>query len=104
MVAAVLVEGRRISGDKLIIPDDETRTAIQRNGVAKTSAAFKLCIDTVGLPASVELMSSSCFPRYDERLRSRIKTWRYSPYSVDGVPKAVCTRIIYIYSNGPRRR
>ena len=71
---------------------------MQMAGVSKTSAAIKLCLDATGVPTTVDVYSSSCFPRYDADLASTIRAWRYSPYMVDGVALAVCTRVIFVYS------
>jgi hypothetical protein len=97
-VPSALVEAKRISGEKLLVPDDDTKSAIRRAGVSKTTAAFKLCLDTAGEPATVEMYSSSCFPRYDSEVAAMIQSWRYSPYTVDGVAVPVCTAIVFIYS------
>ena len=97
-VAADLVEGHRISGQRVIIPDNETRKAIHAMHVARTSPAFKLCLDTTGTPTTIELLRSSCFPRYDADLASKMSEWRYSPYLKDGVAVAVCTAITFIYN------
>lgn len=102
-VARELVEGRRTSGNTLIIPDDQTKTEMRDRGVIETTASFRLCLGVDGVPMSVTRVSSSCFPRYDERIRTTIETWRYSPYAVDGVPVEVCTGINFLYRQARRR-
>ena len=96
-VARELVEGRRTSGDTMVIPDDRTKDEMRSRGVVETTASFAFCLDTVGTVVSARRVSSSCFPRYDERIRKTILTWKYSPYSVDGVPKEVCTGVNFRY-------
>ena len=103
-VARELIEGSRTSGNTQIVPDDRTKTEMADRGVIETTASFKLCLGIDGVPMSVTRMSSSCFPRYDETIRTTIETWRYSPYSVDGVPAEVCTTINFDYQQGGRRR
>lgn len=103
-VARELIEGRRTSGKTTILPDDMTAYEMAQRGVIETTASFALCLDTSGVPASVTRMSSTCFPRYDEKIRTTMLTWRYSPYSVDGVPKKVCTTINVLYRQPRRRR
>ena len=92
-----LVEGRRIAGTTAILPDESTLVEMRRRGVVETTASFRLCLGTDGVPTEVRRLSSTCFPRYDERMRKTIETWRYSPYSVDGIPKDVCTEIRFLY-------
>lgn len=103
-VSRELIEGRRVSGDTAIRPDDMTTSQMADLGVIETTASFALCLDTAGVPVSVSRMSSTCFPRYDEKIRTAMLTWRYSPYSVDGVPKEVCTTINFLYRQPRRRR
>ena len=103
-VARELIEGSRTSGNTQIIPDDRTKTEIANRGVIETTASFRLCIGIDGVPTSVSRVSSSCFPRYDELIRTTIETWRYSPYRIDGVPVEVCTGINFLYKQPRRRR
>jgi hypothetical protein len=103
-VPSSAVDGKRISGETMIEPDTQTQFEMQAVGVDQTSAAFQLCLDTTGTPIAVERLSSTCFPRFDERLRTTIFTWRYSPYSLDGAPKTVCTRLNYVYVRPRPRR
>lgn len=102
-VSRELVEGHRVAGDTAIRPDDMTAYEMARRGVIETTASFALCLDTTGVPVSVSRISSTCFPRYDEKIRTAMLTWRYSPYSVDGVPKDVCTTINFLYRQRPRK-
>jgi len=47
----------------------------------------------------VALIKSTGYAKYDTKLVDAIRnTWRYKPYLVNGVPKAVCTRVTFIYS------
>jgi len=71
------IDGKRISGETMIEPDTHTQLEMQGVGVDQTSAAFDVCLDPMGIPTAVELVSSTCFPRFDEKLRTTILTWRY---------------------------
>lgn len=103
-VSRELIEGRRVSGETAIRPDDLTAHRMAEYGVIETTASFALCLDTAGVPLSVSRTSSTCFPRYDEKIRTAMMTWRYSPYTVDGVAKDVCTTVNFIYRQPRRRR
>jgi hypothetical protein len=96
-VAPTLIEGHRISGQRAITPDKDTERAMRQAGVTQTSPTFKLCLDTQGVPTSVTLLRSSCFPRYDAEIEAKLAEWRYSPYQKDGVAVEVCTAITFIY-------
>lgn len=96
-VAVELVEPLRISGEKMVLPDDPTKDAIRDRGVTGTTAVFELCLDAAGVPSEVTRQRSSCFPRYDQRIRTAMLAWRFSPYLVDGRATEVCTAINFVY-------
>ena len=97
-VTSTAVEARRISGRRVIMPDDDTKTAISRSGVAITRPMVKLCLAVDGSVSSARIESSSCFPRYDAAIIEGVSQWRYSPFLEDGVPKPVCTHVTFVYS------
>jgi protein TonB len=97
-VPPAVLEGHRVSGEKNIVPDDITKTEIARAGKEKVVGSFKLCLDTTGAPSAVKQLKSTGFSKYDEKIISGIKTWRYRPYEVDGKPTPVCTAVTFIYS------
>ena len=43
-----MLEGSRIAGEKNIVPDDVTKTEIQRSGKDKIVGSFKLCLTVDG--------------------------------------------------------
>ena len=51
-VPPTLLEGSRIAGEKMIVPDDVTKTEIQRSGKDKIIGSFKLCINASGAVTS----------------------------------------------------
>lgn len=93
-----LHEGRRISGQKLIAPDDRTKTKIQKSKDGRVTAAFRVCLDENGAPESVLPLKSSGFAEYDSKITYFMNQWRYEPYTIDGVPTPVCTQVNFIYS------
>jgi periplasmic protein TonB len=98
-VPPTMLEGSRIAGDKMISPDDVTKTEIQRSGKDRVIGSFKLCITVAGQIQSVNQLKSTGFPAYDSRILSTIKgSWRYKPYNVNGKAVPVCTAVTFIYS------
>jgi hypothetical protein len=93
-----LIEGRRIAGAKNIIPDDETKTAIQRAGAPTLQGTFRVCLDDTGVVESVLPLQSTGVSRYDTQLIAHMRAWRYSPYLVNDEPVPVCTYVTFIYS------
>ena len=93
-----MIEGHRISGSIVIVPDDDTKRAIAYAGIRRIAPVLKLCLDTSGVPVVAEIERSSCFPRYDSELVDGVLAWRYRPYEKDGSPVRVCTRITFVYS------
>lgn len=100
-VPANLVEGKRISGARLVYPDNETNSEMRRAHVRETRPEFKLCLDAAGVPEKVEMLRSSCFPRYDAKINATMRDWRYSPYMIDGVGARVCTSITFVFRTSP---
>ena len=97
-VAPTLLEGSRIAGNKVIIPDDATKAAFAESGKAKMIASLKLCIDETGAVTTVSLLKSSGFAAYDKKLEREMRLWTYRPYLVNGAAVPVCTAVTFIYS------
>jgi protein TonB len=97
-VPPTLLEGSRIAGDKMIVPDDVTKTEIQRSGKDKIIGSFKLCITKFGDVSAVTMLKSSGFPAYDQKIQRGMQTWKYRPYVVNGKDVPVCTAVTFIYS------
>ena len=97
-VPPTMLEGSRISGEKEIMPDATTATAIQRSGKDRLVGSFKICLTVEGTIASVNMIKSTGFPEYDNKITSTIRgQWRYHPYNVNGKAVPVCTAVTFIY-------
>jgi hypothetical protein len=99
-----LIEGRRIAGNKAIVPDDDTKSAIRDAGVERVQGSFRLCMDETGKVDSVLPLRSTGFAAYDRRIMGGILSWLYSPYMIDGQAVAVCTSVTFIYTQRGRSR
>jgi protein TonB len=98
-VAPTALEASRIAGEKQIVPDDVTKTEINRSGKTRVIASFKLCITAAGGVNTVNMLKSSGFPAYDNKILSTIRgSWRYRPFNVNGKAVPVCTAVTFIYS------
>ena len=97
-VAPTALDGRRIAGNKNILPDPEDRRAITRSGKTKLVASYKLSLDIDGNIDTISRLKSSTFPGYDAKIEREMHDWRYRPFLVDGVPAAVCTAVTFIYA------
>ncbi len=93
-----VMEGKRIAGDRFIVPDDETKSQVARLRVTKVTGSFRVCLDEAGGVESVLPTKSTGLPAYDRDLLAGMARWRYSPYTIDGKPVPVCTAITFIYS------
>jgi len=96
-----MLEGHRIAGDKNVVPDNDTKLKIQASGKDRVVGSFKLCVKDTGDIASVTVLMSTGFTAYDARIEAAMKTWKYSPYFVDGKPVPVCTAVTYIHTQKP---
>jgi periplasmic protein TonB len=98
-VAPTALDAHRIAGEKNIVPEDVTKTEIQRSGKEKLIGSFKLCITAEGAVSQVNQLKSTGFPQYDNRIVSTIRNeWRYRPFMVNGKATPVCTAVTFIYS------
>ena len=97
-VPPTLLEGSRIAGNKNIVPDDVTKTEIQRSGKEKIVGSYKLCIDAGGRVTTINQLKSTSFGAYDAKIQREMRTWKYRPYMVNGRAVPVCTAVTFIYS------
>ncbi len=97
-VPPTLLEGQRIAGEKMIVPNDVTKTEIQRSGKDKIVGSYKLCITVDGSISSINQLKSTGFAAYDSKIQSEMRNWRYKPYLVNGKAVPVCTAVTFIYS------
>ncbi|HVK76075.1 MAG TPA: TonB family protein, partial [Kofleriaceae bacterium] len=95
--APTALEALRISGEKNILPDDVTKTEIQRSGKNQFMVPVKVCMSRTGAVESVRIMKSSGFPAYDQKLEREIKKWRYRPFTVNGQAAPVCSVVSFAY-------
>ncbi|HEX7699392.1 MAG TPA: hypothetical protein VF403_01640, partial [Kofleriaceae bacterium] len=96
--ATKMTEGRRISGDKRIAPDDAIKTLIERSRVDRIKGTFRVCIDESGSVETILPLRSTGYASYDRKITAGILTWKYAPYLVDGEAVPVCTGVTFIYS------
>jgi hypothetical protein len=81
------------------MPDDQTKTDMQRAGKAKIVGTWKLCLDDAGNVSRVTKLKGTGFAAYDTLITNVIRgTWRYRPVFIDGRPTPVCTAVTIIYS------
>jgi protein TonB len=97
-VPPTALEASRVAGDKNIIPNDVTKTEIQRSGKEKLIGSFKLCLNTAGVVTNVMMLKSTGFPAYDNLIQSKMRgEWKYNPFLVNGRAVPVCTAVTFIY-------
>jgi protein TonB len=97
-VAPTAIDALMTSGNKQIIPDDVTKIEIQRSGKPKIVGSFKICLGTGGSIDSINMLKSTGFPAYDEKLKREMRDWRFRPFLINGRAAPVCTAKTFIYS------
>jgi hypothetical protein len=97
-----LHEGRRIAGNKNVLPDTDIKIAMRQKGLKQIVGSFRICLDENGLPGSILPIRSTGFANYDRELLAAMHEWRYEPYAIDGVPMSVCTGVTFIYNQRSR--
>lgn len=93
-----VLEGKRIAGKKAIVPDDETKVAIETSRRHRLVGSFRVCIDESGHVESAVPMRSTGYASYDREILQGIGRWAYSPFQVDGQAVPVCTAVTFIYT------
>jgi TonB family protein len=96
IVPPTLLEAQRIAGNPMIPPDLAMRDQLQRDGIGRTTASMKLCVNTNGDVTSVTQLKSSRNAAYDQHLKNEIARWKYRPYQVNGKSVPVCTAVTFV--------
>ncbi len=93
------LEASRISGTTQIQPPNDVNLQIRRSG--KTAVAvFKMCLSASGSIKSVKKLKSSGYAKYDSKIQSEMRRWKYRPFRVNGKAVPVCTSVTFIYKAG----
>ncbi len=99
IVAPTMLEASRIAGDKNILPEEVTKTDIQRSGKSRVVGSYKLCLNAGGDITSVTQIKSTGFGAYDSKILNTMRTqWKYKPFAVNGKAVPVCTAVTFIYT------
>lgn len=88
----------RIAGDTQIHPSRTVKNAILGDGKNRVVGTVKVCIGRDGAITSVSTLSSTKYPEYDAQLLASVRSWRYRPYMVDGVPQPACSPVSFVYT------
>lgn len=88
----------RISGNKLIAPDDATKAAIQKAHISRLIGSYQLCLDSTGHAQDIRILEPTGAPSYDQEIVAGLQRWVYEPYLDEGTAIPVCSAITFIYS------
>lgn len=94
-------DARRVSGNALIVPDDDVLEAFARTGRTRLITTIKLCMDSDGNVTRWHVLKSSGYASYDAKLLREIAGWKYTPFVADGVRQHACTVTTFLYSQKP---
>ncbi|HKE15983.1 MAG TPA: hypothetical protein VKB80_13995 [Kofleriaceae bacterium] len=96
VVPQVALEAQRISGEKEIQPPNDVATQMSRSGKG-TVGVVKMCLTVGGVVDKLNMLKSTGYPAYDNKIKSKMHEWRYRPFQVNGKPVPVCTSVTFIY-------
>lgn len=96
VVPSSVLEGVRTGGNREVPPDDADLKAMDAAGKG-VAAAVKLCVKASGAVTRVQLIKSSGYATWDEKILREMKSWTYGPITVDGNPADVCAPITFTY-------
>ncbi|HLU64838.1 MAG TPA: energy transducer TonB [Kofleriaceae bacterium] len=90
------IEASRISGEKNIQPPNDVATQISRSG-KDAVGVVKMCLSAGGSVSKLQVLKSTGYPSYDNRIKSKMREWKYKPFRVNGKAVPVCTSVTFIY-------
>ena len=96
IVPQVALEAQRISGEKDIQPPNDVATAISRSGKGVVGVV-KMCLTSGGSVQKLNVLKSTGHPGYDNKIKTKMREWRYRPFMVNGKAVPVCTSVTFIY-------
>lgn len=96
VVPQVALEAQRISGEKEIQPPNDVATQMARSGKG-TNGVVKICLNEGGTVKSLNMIKSTGYPAYDNKIKAKMREWRYRPFTVNGKALQVCSSVIFIY-------
>lgn len=92
------LDAKRVAGTREIMPSSRTQTRIQRDGKDLVTAVVKMCLTATGSVESLNVVQSSGYSDYDQRIRSKMRQWRYELN--EAIP--VCTTVTFNYRQRTR--
>jgi TonB family protein len=98
VVPPTVLNALRTSGNTQIHPSEGVKVKIKFDQKDKVVGSVKLCIQADGAIGSVSMIQSTGYPEYDQALLSGVRSWRYRPYTVNGVPTPACSPVSFVYS------
>ena len=98
LVTQRALDAVRASGKTQIQPIAEEQRAINLTGKPGV-AVLRLCISKVGRISTVSFLRPSPYANWNRKLFEAIREWRYSPFTVEGVAKAVCSTTTFAVRN-----
>lgn len=96
IVPQVALEAQRISGEKDIQPPNDVATAISRSGKGVVGVV-KMCLTNGGTVQKLNVLKSTGHAGYDNKIKTKMREWRYRPFMVNGKAVPVCTSVTFIY-------
>jgi protein TonB len=97
VVPQVALKANRISGNDQVAPPESVRLLMVKQGESKLVATSKMCLTKAGAVASVNMVKSSGYAEYDQKILAEMRRWKYRPFTVNGKAVPVCTAITFIY-------
>jgi TonB family protein len=70
---------------------------LRRTGNTQPVVVVKLCVDSAGAVSSVDVTKSCGNAAGDDSIVSKVRAWRFRPYTVNGAAVPVCTVKLFRY-------
>jgi TonB family protein len=88
----------RTGGTTQVHPPEVVKTQMLRDGKDRSVGVVKVCVSETGAVTTVNILNSTRYPAYDDRLLEAVRTWTYRPYAAKGRNVKVCGTVTFVYS------
>ena len=57
----------------------------------------KMCLTSGGTVQKLNVLKTTGHPAYDNKIKTKMREWKYRPFMVNGKAVPVCTSVTFIY-------
>lgn len=89
---------KRVGGQAWVLPDEYTIREMRSTRSERVISSIQYCVDGEGRVSQVQLLRSTGFATYDQRLISAIRGWVFRPFIDEGRAVPVCSASTFVFT------